>query len=126
MAMLFRELKKWSKINFDVEYISMDPGYNEVNRKLIEENAKALDIPIKIFESDIFNIVYNEEKSPFLQCACKFTDTCTTCNNNENASKRLEVKKIIKTLKEKNPYIESNIFRSTENAQVDTLLSYKK
>ena len=94
MAMLFRELKKWSKINFDVEYISMDPGYNETNRKLIEENAKALDIPIKIFESDIFNIVYNEEKSPFLQCACKFTDTCATCNNNENA-------------------------------QVDTLLSYK-
>ena len=69
MAMLFRELKKWSKINFDVEYISMDPGYNETNRKLIEENAKALDIPIKIFESDIFNIVYNEEKSPCYLCA---------------------------------------------------------
>ena len=40
MAMLFRELKKWSKINFDVEYISMDPGYNETNRKLIAENAQ--------------------------------------------------------------------------------------
>ena len=211
MAMLFRELKKWTKINFDVEYISMDPGYNEVNRKLLEENAKALDIPIKIFESDIFDIVYNEEKSPcylcarmrrgylysfakknscnkialahhyddvietilmgmlyggqmqsmlpklksinfegmqlirpmylireddikawrdqndlhFLQCACKFTDTCTSCNNNEAKSKRQEVKSIIKNLKEKNPYIESNIFKSAENVQLDTLISYK-
>ena len=77
-----------------------------------------------IREDDIINWRdYNDLH--FLQCACKFTDTCTTCNNNENASKRLEVKKIIKTLKVKNPYIESNIFRSAENAQVDNLLSYK-
>ena len=211
MAMLFRELKKWTKINFDVEYISMDPGYTDVNRKLIEENAKAFDIPIKFFESDIFDIVYNEKKSPcylcarmrrghlyayakslscnkialahhyddvietilmgmiyggqiqsmlpklkstnfegmqlirpmylireddikswrdynnlhFLQCACKFTDTCTSCNNNENKSKRQEVKSIIKNLKVNNPNIEKNIFKSVENVQLDTLISYK-
>ena len=51
----------------------------------------------------------------FIQCACKFTDTCTTCNNNENRSKRVEIKELIKTLKQVNPFVESNIFRSVEN-----------
>ena len=53
MAKLFQELKKHNKFPFEVEYLVMDPGYSELNRKLIEQNAKMMGIPIKIFESDI-------------------------------------------------------------------------
>ena len=62
----------------------------------------------------------------FIQCACKFTDTCTTCNNNENRSKRVEIKELIKTLKQVNPFVESNIFRSVENVNLSTVVAYKK
>ena len=61
----------------------------------------------------------------FIQCACKFTDTCTTCNNGENTSKRLEIKQLIKTMKETNPYVEGNIFKSVENVNLDTVIAYK-
>lgn len=212
MAKLFQQLKKYSIYDFDVKYLVMDPGYNEANRKVIEENAKNLGIPITIFESDIFDSVYNVEKSPcylcarmrrghlysyakelgcnkialghhyddvietilmgmlygaqmqtmmpklhstnfegmelirplylireddiikwrdyndlhFIQCACKFTDTCTTCNNEETKSKRMEIKQLIKEMKKTNPFVESNIFRSVENVSMDTIISYKK
>lgn len=69
MAKLFQELQKYTEIDFSNEFIVMDPGYNEQNRKLIEENAKNLGIPVKIFESDIFENVYNIEKSPCYVCA---------------------------------------------------------
>lgn len=59
MAKLFQELKRYSKVNFEVKYLVMDPGYNPENRKIIEDNARALNIPINIFESDIFKSVYN-------------------------------------------------------------------
>ena len=49
MAKLFQELKKHNKFPFEVEYLVMDPGYSELNRKLIEQNAKMMGIPIKIF-----------------------------------------------------------------------------
>ena len=63
----------------------------------------------------------------FLQCACHFTDTCTTCHaDGTTSSKRLETKKLIAELKKKNPYIEANIFKSVENINLDTVLSYKK
>ena len=61
----------------------------------------------------------------FIQCACKFTDTCTTCNNEENKSKRMEVKELIKNLKKVNPYVEANIFKSVENVNLDTMICYK-
>ena len=68
---------------------------------------------------------YNELH--FLQCACHFTDTCTTCHEDgTTSSKRLETKKLIAELKKTNPYIESNIFRSVENIQLDTVIEYKK
>ncbi len=47
----------------------MDPGYSPENRKVIEENARKLNIPITIYESDIFESVYNVEKSPCYLCA---------------------------------------------------------
>lgn len=61
----------------------------------------------------------------FIQCACKFTDTCTTCNNEENRSKRVEIKELIRTLKQINPYVEGNIFKSVENVNLDTIICYK-
>ena len=63
----------------------------------------------------------------FLQCACHFTDTCTTCHEDgTTSSKRLETKKLIAELKKNNPFIESNIFRSVENVNLDTVIEYKK
>ena len=68
---------------------------------------------------------YNELH--FLQCACHFTDTCTTCHvDGTTSSKRLETKRLIAELKKTNPFIESNIFRSVENVHLDTVIEYKK
>ncbi len=212
MAKLFQELKLHNKFEFEVKFLVMDPGYSPANRKIIEENARKLNIPITVFESDIFDSVYHVEKSPcylcarmrrghlyhyaqelgcnkialghhyddvietilmgmlygaqiqtmmpklhstnfegmelirplylvreddikawrdynhlhFIQCACKFTDTCTTCNNEENRSKRVEIKELIKTLKQVNPFVEGNIFKSVENVNLDTVVAYKQ
>ena len=63
----------------------------------------------------------------FLQCACHFTDTCTTCHEDgTTASKRLETKKLIAALKETNPQIEDNIFKSVSNVNLNTVIAYKK
>ena len=63
----------------------------------------------------------------FLQCACHFTETCTTYRDDGSSpSKRLDTKKLIAELKKTNPYVESNIFRSVENVHVDTVIEYKK
>ena len=69
MAKLFQELKRHNKFQFDVKFVVMDPGYNAENRRLIEENAEKLNIPISIFESDIFDSVFHIEKSPCYLCA---------------------------------------------------------
>lgn len=69
LAKLFQELKRHNKFPFELEFIVMDPGYNEENRKMIEFNAKLMEIPIKIFQTDIFDSVYNVEKSPCYLCA---------------------------------------------------------
>ena len=211
MAKLFQELKRHNKFNVEVKFLVMDPGYSPENRKVIEENARKMKIPIQIFESNIFESVFEIEKSPcyicarmrrgylynfaqqmgcnkialghhyddvietilmgmlysaqvqtmmpklhstnfegmelirpmylireddikawrdyndlhFIQCACKFTDTCTTCNNEENQSKRMEIKKLIAELKKTNPFVEGNIFKSVENVNLDTVVGYK-
>ena len=211
MAKLFQELKRHNKFNFEVKFLVMDPGYSPENRKVIEENVRKMKIPIQIFESNIFESVFEIEKSPcyicarmrrgylynfaqqmgcnkialghhyddvietilmgmlysaqvqtmmpklhstnfegmelirpmylireddikawrdyndlhFIQCACKFTDTCTTCNNEENQSKRMEIKKLIAELKKTNPFVEGNIFKSVENVNLDTVVGYK-
>ncbi len=63
----------------------------------------------------------------FLQCACHFTDTCTSCHEDgTTSSKRLETKKLIAELKKTNPFIEANIFKSVENVNIDTVVAYKK
>ena len=61
----------------------------------------------------------------FIQCACRFTDTCTTCGSEHTGSKRVEIKNLIRTLKEVNPQVEANIFRSMEHVNLSTVLAYK-
>ena len=213
MAKLFQELQRHNKFHFELVFMVMDPGYSPANRQIIENNAKLLGIPITVFETQIFDAVYEVEKSPcylcarmrrgylyrhaqelgcnkialghhyddvietilmgmmygaqiqtmmpklhstnfegmelirpmylireedikhwrdynnlhFIQCACRFTDDCTTCNPDGVAkSKRQEIKQLIARLKEVNPYIEGNIFRSVENVNLSTIIAYKK
>lgn len=213
MAKLFQEIKRHRKVNFELTFLVMDPGYNKENRAIIENNAKQLGIPITIFESNIFDAVDTVEKNPcylcarmrrgylyskakelgcnkialghhyddvietilmgmlyggqvqtmmpklhstnfegmelirpmyliretdickwrdynelhFLQCACHFTETCSTCHEDgTTSSKRLEIKKLIAMLKEANPYVENNIFKSVENVNLNTIIAYKK
>lgn len=213
MAKLFQELKRHNKFAFELTFLVMDPGYSKENRQAIERNAKLMNIPITIFESNIFDTVDVIEKSPcylcarmrrgylyskakelgcnkialghhyddvietilmgmlyggqvqtmmpklhssnfdgmelirplylirekdiihwrdyndlyFLQCACHFTDTCSSCRDDgTSASKRLEIKKLIASLKEVNPFVESNIFKSVENVNLDTIITYKE
>ena len=69
MAKLFQELSRHGKKNFEVDFLVMNPGYNEINYQTIKDNAKILNVPITVFESDIFNIVASEEQSPCYLCA---------------------------------------------------------
>lgn len=216
MAKLFQELKAHNKFPFEVVFLVMDPGYSPANREIIEYNAKNLNIPITIFETNIFESVFNIEKYPcyicarmrrghlynkakelgcnkialghhyddvietilmgmlygaqvqtmmpklhstnfegmelirpmyfireddikawrnyndlyFIQCACKFTDTCSSesclVNADSNTgSKRKKVKELIRTLKQEDPQIEGNIFKSVENVNLSTVIAYK-
>ena len=69
MAKLFQELSRHGKKNFEVVFLVMNPGYNEINYQTIRDNARILNVPITVFESDIFNIVASEEQSPCYLCA---------------------------------------------------------
>ena len=210
LAKCVQELQRHGRFKFDAEYVVMDPGYTETNRNNIISLGEILNIPIKIFESDIFNIVYDIENSPcylcarmrrgylyskaqelgcnkialghhfddviettllsmfygselktmmpklhsdnfegvelirplyyvreadiiawknnnnlnFLNCACKFTEECSL--DKEDKSKRLEIKKLIKDLKKKNPNVDMNIFTSMSNVNLNCVLEYKK
>lgn len=69
MAKCFQQLQKYSTVPFSLKFIVMDPGYNPENRKLIEENAKLLEIPIEIYESNIFEVTEVAGGSPCYLCA---------------------------------------------------------
>lgn len=70
MAKLFQELIKHGSTKFEVVYLLMDPGYNNKNIKLIEENAKLLNVSLTIFKTEIFDTVASIEKgSPCYLCA---------------------------------------------------------
>lgn len=63
----------------------------------------------------------------FLQCACHFTQNCSSCREDgSSSSKRMEIKKLISDLKKVNPFVEANIFKSVENVNLDTVIAYKK
>ena len=69
MAKLFQEIQRHRQVDFKLTFLVMDPGYSEVNRKLIESNAKLLGIPVIFYESDIFDTVDTVEKNPCYLCA---------------------------------------------------------
>lgn len=69
MAKLFQELKKHSDFPFDVTYLVMDPGYTPKNRNKIIDNAKLMDIPIHIVNSNIFEVTESQEGKPCYLCA---------------------------------------------------------
>lgn len=212
MAKLFQELKRHNKFEFELVFLVMDPGYSKANREQIEYNARLLGVPVTIFESTIFNSVFEIEKNPcylcarmrrgnlyaharelgcnkialghhyddvietilmgmlygaqvqtmmpklhstnfegmelirpmylireediihwrdynhlkFLRCACRFTEENEAIDpDGTSESKRLEIKNLIARLKEVNPYVESNIFRSVENVNLNTVIAYK-
>ena len=212
LAKCMQELKRHRKVNFELVFLVMDPGYNEINRQKIINNAKLLDIPIHIFDSNIFNVVdkiddhpcyicarmrrghlYNKAKElgcnkialghhfddvvetilmgmmygaqmqtmmpklhstfhegmelirplyyvkeadiiewrkandlHFIQCACRFTENCSICDNGGGGSKREEMKQLLKELRKKYDKIDMNIYNSTKNVNLSTLISYVK
>lgn len=69
LAVLMRVLKRFTEIPFELCFIVMDPGYNEINRQKIEYNASLLEIPVQIFDADIFNVVKKIDKNPCYLCA---------------------------------------------------------
>lgn len=69
MAKLFQEILKHGKKNFEVVFLVMNPGYNEINYETILNNAKLLEVPITVFRSEIFDIVAGEGNSPCYLCA---------------------------------------------------------
>ena len=212
MAMCMKRLQRYSKIPFEVVFLVMNPGYNEINYQKIIENAELLQIPIRVFETEIFDAVAKVDQHPcylcarmrrgylyktakelgcnkialghhfddvietilmgmlygsqvqtmmpkihsenyegmqlirpmymvreediikwrqyndlqFIQCACRFTENCTMCDNGGGGSKRQEVKTLLKQLRAKSPAIDMNIFRSVENVNLQTIISYHR
>ena len=210
MALCMKRLQRYSKVPFDVVFLVMDPGYNEINYQKIAENAETLDIPIQVFRTGIFDAVAKVDEHPcylcarmrrgylyktakemgcnkialghhfddvietnlmgmlygsqvqtmmpkihsenyegmqlirpmymireadiirwkqyndlqFIQCACRFTENCTMCDNGGGGSKRQEIKSLLKQLRAVNPAVDMNIFRSVENVNLQTIISY--
>ncbi len=69
LAKCMEEIQKHGKFPFELHFVCMNPGYNEKNRELILENAKTLNIPLEMFESDIFEVVSTVDRSPCYLCA---------------------------------------------------------
>ncbi|NLK75646.1 MAG: tRNA 2-thiocytidine biosynthesis protein TtcA [Clostridiales bacterium] len=69
LAKCMQEIQRHGKIPFELVFLVMDPGYNEINRQTVINNAKILNIPIQIFESDIFDVVAEVDSSPCYLCA---------------------------------------------------------
>ncbi|MGM9878132.1 MAG: ATP-binding protein [Bacilli bacterium] len=208
LAKCMQELKRHGKINFEIVFICMNPGYSDEHLELIKKNAELMNIDLHIFNTDIFDIVSKEKVSPcylcarmrrgylyseakkmgcnkialghhfddvvetillsmlyaseyktmmpklhsdnfenielirpmyyirekdilrfvksndlhFLNCACKFTQR----NQYENNSKRKEIKNLISELKKVNPAVDYNIFKSTFNINLNTIIGYHK
>ena len=69
LAKCLQQLKRQSDTEFDLEFIVMDPGYHPDNRRMIQDNAALMNIPIRIFDADIFDIVVDVDQSPCYLCA---------------------------------------------------------
>lgn len=102
--------------------------YQAMMPKLRSTNFEGMELirPMYLIREDDIKSWRDYNELHFIQCACKFTDTCTTCRDNGNTgSKRLETKKLIAELKKTNPQVEKNLFRSTENVVLNKVLGYK-
>ena len=96
--------------------------------KLHSTNFEGMELirPLYLIREDDIKAWRDANDLHFIQCACKFTDTCTTCRPNEEAkSKRQQIKQLIRELKKSNPEVEAHIFRSMENVCLDTVIAYK-
>ncbi|MBE6723958.1 MAG: tRNA 2-thiocytidine biosynthesis protein TtcA [Ruminococcaceae bacterium] len=69
LAKMTQMLNRYTEIPFEAVYLVMDPGYTEANRKKIEENAALLDLPLEIFETNVFSVANRQEKNPCYLCA---------------------------------------------------------
>ena len=69
LAKCIEELSKHSDITYTAKYVVMNPGYTEVNKELILENAKIMNVDIEMFSSDIFEVVDKTDRSPCYLCA---------------------------------------------------------
>ena len=97
--------------------------------KLHSTNFEGMELirPLYLVREDSIKEWRDYNHLGFIQCACRFTDTCTTCNSDgSNKSKRQEIKQLIKEMKETNPFVEGNIFRSVENVNLSTVIAYKQ
>ena len=94
--------------------------------KLHSTNFEGMELirPLYCVHEDSIIAWRNYNELEFLQCACKFTESITV-DNKESKSKRKETKELIKQLKINNPLIETNIFNSIHDVNVDTLVGYK-
>lgn len=96
--------------------------------KLHSSNFEGMELIRPLYmvkEADILSWKqYNDLQ--FIQCACRFTENCTMCDNGGGGSKRQEIKALIKSLRAVNSNIDNNIFRSVENVNLDTIISYHK
>ena len=97
--------------------------------KLHSTNFPGMELirPMYFVREDDIKLWRDENDLHFIQCACRFTETCTTCaEDGQSVSKRLETKQLIASLKKNNPQVETNIFHATENVSIDKLLGYRK
>lgn len=100
---------------------------NTMMPKLHSTNFPGMELirPLYLIREDDIKAWRDANELHFIQCACHFTDTCTTCSNQETRSKRQEIKELIRTLKQRNPDVEAHIFRSVENVNLDTVIGWK-
>ena len=97
--------------------------------KLHSSNFEGMELirPLYLIREDDIKAWRDANGLHFIQCACKFTDTCSSCDKDgQSNSKRLEIKKLIRELKKTNPFVEGNIFKSVENVNLSTVIAYKK
>ena len=96
--------------------------------KLHSTNFEGMELirPLYLVREDDIKAWRDYNGLHFIQCACRFTDTCTTCRDGGNRSKRQEIKELIRELKKTNPDVEKCIFKSVENVNIDTVIAYKQ
>ena len=96
--------------------------------KLHSKNFSGMELirPLYCVHEDDIIAWKNYNHLQFLQCACRFTESCASCGGTEKGSKRAEIKELIRELKQRSPHIEKNIFRSVENVNLSTVIAYKE